>query len=260
MKYYVVADIHGFYDLMIAALTERGYFADTGPHKLIICGDLFDRGSQCMQLQDFVYGLLRRDEVILIRGNHEDLLEDYVDNLPYYVEYDWRADHHRINGTVQTVLNFTGSTDTDLVVRPQAVAAAMKHTAVFKNILPAMRDYFETKNYIFVHGWIPSTMLKLGKSERYLFNPDWRCAGPQEWESARWYNGMTAARQGDFEPFKMIICGHVHTSYGHFHYENKGPEYGEGADFSPYYAEGVIAIDGAAADSGRVNCIVIEDD
>lgn len=40
MKYYVVADVHGFYDQMVKALTEKGYFDDKSPHKLIICGDL----------------------------------------------------------------------------------------------------------------------------------------------------------------------------------------------------------------------------
>ena len=40
MKYFVVADVHGFYDLMIKALTEKGYFEEKEPHKLVICGDL----------------------------------------------------------------------------------------------------------------------------------------------------------------------------------------------------------------------------
>ena len=39
MKYYVVADVHGFYTELITALTEKGFFEDKGPHKLIVCGD-----------------------------------------------------------------------------------------------------------------------------------------------------------------------------------------------------------------------------
>lgn len=53
MKYYVVADVHGFFDELKFALTEEGFFTDTEPHKLIVCGDLFDRGKQAAELQEF---------------------------------------------------------------------------------------------------------------------------------------------------------------------------------------------------------------
>ncbi|MBQ8726493.1 MAG: metallophosphoesterase [Clostridia bacterium] len=46
MKYYVVSDVHGFYDELIFALTEKGFFDEKSPHKLIICGDLLDRGEK----------------------------------------------------------------------------------------------------------------------------------------------------------------------------------------------------------------------
>ncbi len=112
MKYYVVADIHGFYDLTVMALTERGFFTDTESHKLIICGDLFDRGKQSKQLCSFVLGLLEKNEVILIRGNHEDLLVDFINNLSMYAESGLQYNHHYSNGTVQTVRDLTGSTIT----------------------------------------------------------------------------------------------------------------------------------------------------
>ena len=34
MKYYVVADVHGFFDELKFALTEKGFFTDTEQHKL----------------------------------------------------------------------------------------------------------------------------------------------------------------------------------------------------------------------------------
>lgn len=76
MRYYVVSDIHGFYDEFIEAISEKGYFNDKKEHKLIICGDLFDRGKQALELQNFIEELLYKDEVILIKGNHEALLLD----------------------------------------------------------------------------------------------------------------------------------------------------------------------------------------
>jgi hypothetical protein len=39
------------------------------------------------------------------------------------------------------------------------------------------------------------------------------------------------------------------------------PEFGEGADFSPYYYDDkLIAIDACTAYSGKVNVLVLEDD
>lgn len=49
MRYYVVSDIHGYYTQMKSALEKAGFFSDTTPHKLIMLGDLFDRGHEAKQ-------------------------------------------------------------------------------------------------------------------------------------------------------------------------------------------------------------------
>ena len=64
MKYYVVSDIHGFYKEMIESLKEKGFFDDKEPHKLIICGDLLDRGKEIDELVKFVLDLMKNDEVL----------------------------------------------------------------------------------------------------------------------------------------------------------------------------------------------------
>ena len=58
---------------------------------------------------------------------------------------------------------------------------------------------------------------------------------------------------------RPLFADHWHTSYGHSKYEHKGTEFGEDADFSPYYGPGIIAIDACTAFSGKGNCLVIED-
>ena len=88
---------------------------------------------------------------------------------------------------------------------------------------------------------------------------DWRNRGREEWEMARWVNGMDAAKAGLIEEGKTIVCGHWHCSYGHSEYEGIGSEFGPDADFSPYYAPGIIALDACTAHSGRVNVVVLED-
>lgn len=69
MRYYVTADVHGYFSELKSALAEKGFFEDTEPHKLIICGDIYDRGSEALQLQNFILDLLSKDEIILIKGN-----------------------------------------------------------------------------------------------------------------------------------------------------------------------------------------------
>lgn len=112
----------------------------------------------------------------------------------------------------------------------------------------------EKQHYVFTHGWIPSIP---NRDKSYSYISSWREADREQWNQARWFNGMDAAQTADEN--KTIVCGHWHTSYGHSKYEHKGTEFGEDADFSPYYGPGIIAIDACTAFSGKVNCLVIED-
>lgn len=138
-------------------------------------------------------------------------------------------------------------------IRNFAFANAGKETPFYSQIMPAMRDYFETEHYVFVHGWIPC----ITEHGKYCPIRDWRNAPSKEWKNARWYNGIDAAQTADED--KTIICGHWHASYGHSKYEGKGSAFGADADFTPYYGSHVIAIDACTAYSGKVNCIVVED-
>ncbi len=246
MKYYVTADIHGFYSEFEKALRESGYYDEPDPHKLIILGDLFDRGQEAKKLQQFVID--NRDDLILIRGNHEDLFVEMVtddEGLPY--------SHHVSNGTYQTALQLTGWDPTMARIRNYDFADAAKQTPCYREIIPSMLNYFETDRYVFVHGWIPCIYGRSG----YSYYSSWREASEGEWSSARWHNGMDAV-QTCMED-KTIVCGHWYTSYGHAKYEDKGSEFGADADFSPFCASGIIALDACTAFSRKVNVITIED-
>lgn len=257
MRYYVVSDIHGFYDEFIEAISEKGYFNDKKEHKLIICGDLFDRGKQALELQNFIEELLYKDEVILIKGNHEDLLLDLLED---WQNYSYEKNHHIHNGTVDTVLQLTKASKQELYFAPKDIIKRFVLTPTITTIVPKMKDYFESNDYIFVHGWIPCTILRhYSFYEQYIYNDNWRSADEYSWNNARWLNGMLLAHKGIIEQDKTIICGHWHCSFGHAHYENKADEFGTDADFSPYYDKGIIAIDGCTALTGKVNCIVLED-
>ena len=50
MKYFVVSDVHGFFKPMKAALNEAGFENGNPEHKLVVCGDLLDRGPQAKEM------------------------------------------------------------------------------------------------------------------------------------------------------------------------------------------------------------------
>ena len=95
MKLFCVSDIHGYFDEFKAALDTAGFDSDNESHWLIGCGDYFDRGRQPLEVMDYLKKLPRK---ILIRGNHEDLLEQC-----YSRRMAFSHDIH--NGTAMTILD-----------------------------------------------------------------------------------------------------------------------------------------------------------
>ena len=121
IKYYVVSDVHSFFMELNAVLTEKGFFKDPAPHKLIICGDLFDRGTEAQEMQAFIMDLMAKDQVILIRGNHEDLGLDLLHN---WSRKSYLQRHHNLNGTVDTVCQLTGFSEREVYIKTDEVGKA----------------------------------------------------------------------------------------------------------------------------------------
>lgn len=245
-KFFVVSDIHGFYDEMKLALDEVGFDPNNEEHWLITCGDHFDRGCKPAEVMKYLQELPRK---ILVKGNHEQLLLSCIDR-GYAFSHDWH------NGTAQTIIDLAPSAEAfDL-------ACSTAYWRV-KDFIDGMVDYFETKTYIFVHSWVP-LISKDGlpayytRDRQFEFRQDWREASAKEWADARWGNPFDLAEQG-FLPDKTVVFGHFHTSYARNKYEGK-PEWGEDADFSIYRGNGYIGIDGCCAYSDKVNVLVLEDD
>ena len=119
MKYYVAADVHGFYTILHDTLEREGCFSDPEPHRLILLGDCFDRGGEAEEMQRFLLELLEKDELILIRGNHEDLFVDLVT-----VDRGLPVRHHVSNGTYGTALQLTGFSAAEARRRNRDFAAA----------------------------------------------------------------------------------------------------------------------------------------
>ena len=67
MSTYVMSDLHGEYDKFIKMLTKIS-FSDND--KLIIIGDIFDRGEKPLQILDYI---INKDNIELLLGNHESM-------------------------------------------------------------------------------------------------------------------------------------------------------------------------------------------
>lgn len=240
MKYFVSGDIHGFYDEWQNALKDKGFNLDNPEHKIILCGDLFDRGNQPKEIIEFV--LKHKDKVILIRGNHEDLMEQMIErNSSDYGDL--------CNGTAQTIV--------DLYPEWQISEFDLKKIAnltKLQEVLDMCVDYYETTHYIFVHGWIPII------ENCYFYDSDWRTARKERWEKARWSNPVEMYRYEIYEPNKTIVCGHWHCSaLWHEQNPNKYEEFGNKANFEPFITDKMIAIDACTAYTKKVNVVVIDD-
>lgn len=250
MKYYATSDAHGFFSIMRAQLKKAGFFDDPEPHKLIMCGDCFDRGKEAVKMQNFILREMEKDEIILVKGNHEDLFCQLVGE-----DHGLAYRHHVHNGTYDTALQLTKWDSWESQMNPNGFASAARKTPYYTDIIPSMLDWYETEHYVFVHGWIPCIRNYDGT---FSFYENWREACDGEWKAARWYNGMDAWNTAP-EAEKTVVCGHYDVCYGHNRYEHQGGLNSKKPDFSPFIAPGIIALDACTALSRKVNVFVIDD-
>lgn len=244
-KYFVVADVHSFYKIMLDTLNAKGFDVNNNEHYLILCGDLFDRGDESKELFKFVQSL--GDRFIYVRGNHEDLLIDCVYELS---KGQIPGRHHFSNGTVKTICDFADENIYAVYEYDKCKKLLEKIQPVVDFINEKSVDYYKVGKYMFVHGWFPLCL-------------DW---SEEAWNRARWMNGMEAWKKGEVLKDKTVVCGHWHCSWGWSHIDQDRSEFPPKSkknwekSFEPYIKEGIIALDACIAYSGICNCIVIEEE
>lgn len=249
-KLFVVSDIHSYYTPLKKALDEKGYDPSNKDHWLIVCGDAFDRGGESEEVLHFLVSLERK---ILVRGNHDLLLDECcLRGFPY--------SHDKSNGTTRTIQDISGK---------QSAYDFADACEITYNKLSRYREllvnYFETKNYIFVHSWIPFRTVEPTNpidwippyKEEYM--KDWRNANEVEWEEAMWVNPFKFADLNFNQTGKTIVFGHWHCSAGHKVLGNCASEF-ENAIWEPCYYNNTIGIDRCTAHTGEVNVLVLEDE
>lgn len=236
-KFFAVSDIHGFYTELKKALDEAGFDPDDESHVLVGGGDYFDRGYENIEVYKYLRSLKRK---ILVRGNHEDMLLRVLDagGINY-------IDVH--NGTDITVAQFFGE---GKLSSDGTLYADERTELMLREFIGAAVDYFESEKYVFVHGWVP--IVDMG--DKTQPHPMWRMAKERDWARARFTAWNDMYKKGCMIRGKTLVCGHRVAAYGCLFDPKRAQN-----DTSPYYGDGVIAIDACTAVSGRVNVVVIED-
>ena len=247
IKYFVMSDLHSYFTIAMMALNNMGFDENNPNHKVIICGDAFDRGNESAKMLEWIIDMIKRDKLIYIKGNHEILMQDMLKRgFPLW--------HDEYNGTEKTFVQLSnayienpGADDPNIVVKK-----------ALQPLYDNMVNYYVTKKYVFVHGFLPVFRNEDGL---YRINKQWKRANQKRWNDAMWLNSMDMViNNGLHLKDKTIVAGHFHTSWARYMFDYE-PEFGEGSDFSPYcYKDWLIAIDACTAHTGEVNCIVIEDE
>lgn len=268
-KYFVVSDVHGFFNELKEALDKAGFDKNNPEHVFVSCGDFFDRGNQARECLDFVMSL-PKERRILVMGNHDENLYQLISGKRVANIND------AYNGTIDTIKQFLGNPklyNTVAVERRKDLLSNKKLMQYFDEL----KDYYANDKYIFVHGWLPwytesEETDDFGFNEKDVIIYDFDST---EWHDARWANGFEeweyiryfVDKYGyELKDPRTVVCGHWHTSYAHSKFHGNGREYPrdkenwrEDTCFDPFYDKGIIGLDACTALTRQVNVVVLDD-
>ncbi len=234
-KIFVVSDVHGHFTLLKTALDDAGFNDDDESHLLVGCGDYFDRGKENLEVLKFFERVKRK---VLLKGNHEDLLLEVFRTGKF-------LPHNFINGTMTTLENLFGKYTIDPMDNSIDFSGKTRTIDRVMEFIGEMVNYFETENYVFVHGWLPPNANTTENRRK---------VSDKAWEDARWIKWTNA--YNDERPLadKTIVCGHYPTLFAR-KFDKTRPE----RSTEIFRGNGVIAIDAGTFETKTVNVLVLED-
>lgn len=235
MKYFVVSDIHGYYDVLVNCLNNSGYNEKNSKHKLIIIGDMIDRGPQSKEVLEYAYRLYKENKAVVILGNHDNFLLEFFKGNFERVLFNFDRNGHK--KTFDSLLNREFDREEDFKETRLDLIGKYSHLYDFLLELPL---YFELGDYIFVHGAIDSNL------------EDWRIDTVRNFT----WNYMHLMEP---LPGKTIVVGHTQAVRVRTKEKNLDILYKESPDmFDILYGNGTIHIDGSVMTTKNINVLIIE--
>ncbi len=167
-----IGDIHGCVRTLEALLDRLALTADD---HLVFVGDYVDRGPDSKRVIDRLLALQRERSCVFLRGNHEALMLNYLDQGEY--------DLWRINGGIATLSSYLNS-DRTLHI-PEDHLAFIRET----------RLYYDTPSFFFVHAGLKPDLtiadnLEEATEDVFLWERSHLKASTLAWE-------------------KTVVCGHT---------------------------------------------------
>ena len=221
-KIFAISDIHGHYSETIQCLARAGWDENNPYHLLIVCGDMFDRGEENVQIFEWLYRLTKENKAIVTRGNHDSMFIDFL---------DWSNDpfNYCNNGTCTTIDDFLGRTrsfESYCLIDKQCettigafadfareARAEIKNN--YPNLLPWLQSlpwYYETENYIFTHGAIDTQAIDWRKPHCGIYNK-------VDWDALTWDDGSFLGKRMYNTEGKAVVVGHFHTYHLRYKYD-----------------------------------------
>lgn len=218
-KIFAIGDVHG----QITMLEELLDYWKPKEEQLLFIGDLADRGESSKAVFERVQQLIKIHDAIVVKGNHDQMLENYLKNPAEHVA------HYYMNGGQQTVDSLLeGKTNKeDFVENAKQIKALYPWLLPFLEGLPL---YYEWGDYLFVHAGVDLQL------------DDWRDSTPRDfiWIRDGFYDQSNQTN-------KKIVFGHTVTATLHGQMDNYA--IWESGD-------GLIGIDGGAVYGGELHGLV----
>lgn len=209
-----ISDIHGELEKWESLMEQVNY--NPANDQLILLGDYVDRGPASKGVVDKVRQLHAKGAIALM-GNHDHMMVKSFEQDPVFIERWFR------NGAQKTLASYGHSAADTKTGAPESLE---KTSLIEEHIafLAGLDCYYETDEYIFVHGGVhPST--PLGETDPYMLM----------WIREEFHNGY----QGE----KTVVFGHTPTENLHGKHD-------------VYFGQNkIIGIDGGAVFGGRLNCL-----
>lgn len=176
MSIYAVGDVHGCLD-QLERLLDRVQ-PDLERDVLLFVGDYIDRGPESRGVVDYVLRLQQkypREHIICLKGNHEAMLLEFLQGV--------KRERFLFNGGLHTVLDYWGDNWDSL----KELLLPPEHEEFYREL----RLYYETPEFIFVHGGLkPGVPLE-----------------EQQEDDLLWIRGEFITSPEDFG--RLVIFGHT---------------------------------------------------
>ena len=255
---FVSSDEHGDYNAIKNEERKVGYDETNPNHLRVSLGDCFDRCDDAVAIYEYYKRLYDEGKMIITFSNHFKFLVDFLEGSPN----PWNYLHNGLDTTIADFWHRTKPFESWCLIDKQCDMTQESYAEWAKicrddinneypELLPWLKSlprFFESENYIGVHGAIDTKVDDWHKPHCYRYNL-------RDWDALDFDDGSffgSEIKNTD----KTVIIGHFGTAHLRSMYDIEGED--------PHSIlkrdDGrIIAIDATTKLTKRVNVLVIED-